>query len=151
MPNFTCLGRDGNSRTFDYQLSTNSLSPNTYIFRVKTVPPPASGDFFELGVEKINSNTVQVIMAHHHNHASYCAMGIPEALLPIVKRVLNMNVESSPEKSNHQNVYRTDAATKYWQRLEKVGGAIYDSTRDVYSVIGYVKNNAADHCCDSIT
>lgn len=60
-------------------------------------------------------------------------MGIPEGLLPVVKQYLGMEVESSPTRGA-ANVYRTPAATKYWERLRATGGATYDPVRDVYSV-----------------
>lgn len=86
-----------------------------------------------MAVSEVNPNTVQVEMANHFNRPEYVGMGIPEALLPIVKQELGMQVESSPTRGV-ANVYRTPAATKYWERLVAAGGAIYDSVRDVYSV-----------------
>jgi len=133
MTAFSCTGRDKLKRTFEYSFVKNN-SKGEYTFRVTTNPPPTNGAFFELGLSTLRQGTVRVEMANHFNRAEYVAMGIPEALLPIVKQQLGMNVESSPTRGGG-NVYRTPAATKYWQRLKKSGGATYDADRDVYSVV----------------
>ncbi len=134
MTHLSCVGRDGKTRVFDYQVQISSSGDN-YTFKVRTVPPMKSDDFFELELEKLDTNTVCVIMAHHHNKPEYAAKGIPEALLPEVKRKLEMNVESSPMDGKQNNVFRTPAATKYWERLVATNGAIYDNLRDVYTVV----------------
>ncbi len=129
----SCIGRDGIKRTFDCLVSPNF--GGGFTFRVYTVPPPANGDFFELTLEEVSPTTVRVVMANHFSRPEYTAMGIPEALLPEVKRALGMNVESSPSVGSTPDVRRAPEAKKYWDRLVAVGGAIYDQKRDVYSVI----------------
>lgn len=129
----SCIGRDGTKRTFDYSDSRNF--GGGFTFRVYTIPPPANSDFFELTLEEVNSTTARVVMANHFSRPEYAAMGIPEALLPEVKRTLGMDVESSPSNGPTPDVRRSPEATKYWERLVAVGGAIYDPGRDVYSVI----------------
>jgi hypothetical protein len=133
MPILTCIGRDGIPRTFEYRFSQDILEKR-WTFTVTTIPPPVDGHFFELLVAEQDQNTVRVEMANHHGRSEYAGRGIPEALLPIVKRTLGMEVESSP---SHRvgNVIRMPAATKYWDRLCAVGGARYDVARDVYSVL----------------
>lgn len=133
MSQISCIGRDGITRIFDYSVSQSA--EGGWTFRVRSDPPPASGDFFELGVEKVGLTTVRVVIASHFLRPEYKAMGIPEALLPEIKRVLSLSVESSPTSGATTNVYRTPAATKYWDRLKAAGGATYDSKRDVYTVI----------------
>lgn len=129
----SCIGRDGVSRAFDYTHSTNISGELT--FRARTIPPPSSGDFFELTLEEVNPSTVRVVMANHFSRIEYAAMGIPEALLPEVKRVLGREVESSPSSGATANIRRSPEATKYWDRLVLLGGAMYDASRDVYSVL----------------
>jgi len=133
MHTLTCKGRDGIARTFSYTYKLDPLS-EVWTFRVHTTPPLSSGEFFELAVSEIEPGTVRVVMANHYGVPEYTAMGIPEALLPVVKQVLQMEVESSPP-AGHGNVYRTAAATSYWKRLETTGGAVHDSLRDVYRVV----------------
>lgn len=133
MPTFTCTGRDAITRTFEYRFSTDLQGLRT--FRVTARPVPEDGAFFELAVSELDATTVRVVMAHHFNRPEYAGMGIPEALLPIVKQQLGMVVESSPAQGTGDNVYRQPNATKYWERLRAVGGATYDAARDVYSVI----------------
>lgn len=133
MPTFSSTGRDGVPRIFDYRVTNDALA-GKYTYRVQTQPAPVTGDFFELVVSVLDASTVRVEMVSHFNRSEYIGMGIPETILPIVKRELGMAVVSSPTRGTG-NVYRTAAATKYWERLRKTGGATYDSARDVYSVV----------------
>jgi hypothetical protein len=133
MPSLSCTGRDGVARTFEYTPSRNVGGGFTFV--VRTIPPPSSGDFFELTLEEVDATTVRVVMANHYSRPEYAAMGIPEALLPEVKRALGREVESSPAAGATLNVRRSPEATKYWKRLVAMGGAVYDRQRDVYAVV----------------
>ncbi len=131
MPNFDCVGRDGVTRTFRYEYDKDQFQ-DEWNFRVFSVPAPASGEFFDLSVAKIVDDMVRVIAVAHHNEPAYVAKGIPEALLPIVKQVLNKQVISSPTGGQAGNVYRTPAATKVWERLCASGKATYDAPADIF-------------------
>lgn len=133
MHTLTCKGRDGIVRTFSYVCTLPGLDP-TWTYKVQTIPPLPSDEFFELSVSEIEAGTVRVVTTNNYRVPEYTAMGIPEALLPIVKQELQMEVESSPT-AGLGNVYCTNAATSYWQRLEAMGRAVYDSERDVYQVV----------------
>jgi hypothetical protein len=133
MHTLTCKGRDGIVRTFSYACTPPGLD-STWTYRVQTIPPVASGEFFELSVSEIEAGTVRVVATNNYRVPEYTAMGIPEALLPVVKQELQMEVESSP-KAGSGDVYRTNAATNYWRRLEALGRAAYDSERDVYRIV----------------
>lgn len=128
----SCVGRDGITRTFNYKVVQNSAG-NEWSYQITTIPPPASGDFFELCVAEFAPSRVRVVMANHHGRPEYVGMGIPDALLPKIKIDLNCRVESSPSMGT-SGVYRTPAATKYWERLRIEGIAVYDQASDIYTV-----------------
>jgi hypothetical protein len=75
-------------------------------------------------------------MLAHHDNPAYVAMGIPDALIPVVAEVLHKTVVSSPTTADDTGVYRTEAATKVWERLVGKGLASYDIEADVYKYIG---------------
>lgn len=133
MSQISCVGRDGVTRIFNYKADQN-LAGDEWTYRVTTIPPPLSGDFFELRVAELDPSSVRVIMANHYNKPEYVGMGIPDALLPTIKAELGRNVESSPSQGATGDVYRTPAATSYWKRLLNAGGAIYDQATDIYTV-----------------
>ena len=133
MSQISCRGRDGIVRDFEYRVEHNRTD-GQWTYRVTTIPPPAGGDFFELRVVELDESAVRVVMANHFYKEEYSAMGIPEALLPVVKAELGRAVESSPSQGPVAGIYRADSATKYWERLCKLGGATYDSSTDIFTV-----------------
>lgn len=111
-------------------------APNGY-FVSKPWPNWNTGKSFELTVALNDDcpDTVRIVMMHHYGQEEYSAKGIPDSLLPVVKRALRMSVESSPRHGTTNDVYRTDAATAVWERLLDNGLATYDAQRDVYVLL----------------
>lgn len=132
MKTIQCTGRDEIVRTFSVDESYQSLN-GKWTYRVQTIPPLADNAAFELRVEEIDSQTVRVVAAFHDGRTEYAAMGIPDALLPVIKDKLQKNVESSPPQDGRD--YRTCAATKYWKRLLIAGKATHDEAEDVYRLV----------------
>lgn len=130
MPIFQCVDKHGNQRGFEYTIVLNG---NEVTFRVTNIPPLPTGEFFDLKVEHIDAAHVRIVMLHHHYEPAYVGKGIPDALLPIASRELGKAVQSSPTSSAGA-IYRTDAATRMWKRLEAKGMATYDSQTDVYTL-----------------
>lgn len=133
MKTIECSGRDGKTRIFEYTFTRDQFQDGKYTFKVFSIPRPLSNEAFEMSVSVIDENTVRVVTANHFNEFEYKARGIPDALLFAIKGELGKNVESSPGGSAEStDVYRTGAATRYWNRLCKQNRAIYDNVRDVY-------------------
>jgi predicted acylesterase/phospholipase RssA len=130
-----CTGRDGIERTFDYGFEKDQFE-ETWHFRVQTVPPQPNAEAFDLSVTALDDATLRQIMLAHHNNPVYAAMGIPDALIPVVAAVLGKKVVSSPTTADDAGVYRTESATKVWDRLRDKGHARYDSDTDVYEYTG---------------
>ncbi len=105
---------------------------------MQTVPPQPDGEAFDLSVTALDDATVRQTMLAHHGNPAYAAMGIPDALIPVVAAVLGKKVVSSPTTVDDTGVYRTQAATKVWDRLLGKGLASYDPDADVYEYTGQV-------------
>lgn len=132
MTKILCIDKNEQVRTFDYSVSELSLS-SEWEYRVTTIPPLVSGEFFQLRVKEISPQTVRVVMLKHNDEPSYIAMGIPDKLLQIVKQDLSKNVESSPTMSQEGDS-RNELATKVWDRLVAKNLASYDSSNDIYKL-----------------
>jgi hypothetical protein len=124
----------GTSREFLWRVTKDAFE-DKWTFRVETEDNWRSNQCFELSVAALDDDTVRVIMMKHHEQEEYRAKGIPDALLPEIKRHLAKNVESSPEAAESGGVYRTQDATKVWKRLETKGLATYNEVRDVYLLL----------------
>jgi hypothetical protein len=135
MPLLLYTGRDGVERGFEYGVEKDQFE-ETWHFRVQTVPPQPDGEAFDLSVAALDEATVRQVMLAHHNNTAYAAMGIPDALIPVVAAVLGKKVVSSPTTADDAGVYRTVAATKVWDRLVQKGVATFHAGADIYEYTG---------------
>lgn len=128
-PTLTCVGKDGQERTFFYTYEPAELG-ESHTFWVETDPLPANGNRFEMGFKDLKHDTVRVTIAEHHNEPAYASMGIPEALIPVAAAVLQKHITSSPSTATETDVYRVKQATAYWKRTK---GATYDEKTDIFT------------------
>jgi hypothetical protein len=130
-----CVDAHGANLTFVYERCAGQYSPNTsetWTYRVRCNPGDTHS--FEMSLEEVDSNTVQIIMMIHYDRPEYAAKGIPDALIAAVATDLNKTVVSSPTRGR-MNVSRNEKATKVWDRLVAAGRATYDKTADVYTYL----------------
>ena len=133
MPDLQCTSRNGVASVFSCRRHLQSFSgPNHWRFWVTAIPPPAHGDSFQLDVVETQTGSVRIVLAENYKRPEYSAMGIPDALIPAVAASLGVDVESSPSVGA-PGVFRTPAATNYWERLRKRGMATYDTGTDIYT------------------
>lgn len=125
-----CVGADGTSRTFSVEMEREDPRGEVTIY-VRTVPPPESGEFFQLSLKHESEGIARITMINHHRCSEYSAKGIPESLLLHAMGQLAVTIESSPT-SGDGNVFRSDQAEKMWRRLEGKGLAVYIEERDVF-------------------
>lgn len=113
---FECIGRDGNKRMFWFVFEPDAPNMKKVFFRVFD-SPAKTGEFFEMNLIRCQSgmHRIQMIKAHD---SKYCAMGIPDTLIPYASCLLKSAICSSL-KSNRsdQSEWQTDKATKMWLRL----------------------------------
>lgn len=134
MPQLQCTDRDGNSQTFEYEFKPD-MSKLQWTFRVWQLGEDLSNGFFELVVTEVSPSDVRITMLNHFQIPMYRAKGIPDALIPEVRRALDRNVQSSPTRGATADVYRTKDATKVWNRLVEAGLARHDKTTDVFHLL----------------
>jgi len=129
-----CVGRDGTLHNFVYECDKGTgVLGDEWTYRVRTESSDPEDQFFELRLVETLPGVARVDMVNNFGDARFTAKGIPDALLPVVKSKLGMQIVSSP-RLGPGGIYRTDAATKMWERLIGKGLAAYDSTTDVFSL-----------------
>lgn len=104
-------------------------------FIVESVPRPPSNLTVIFTFTPIKANTLRQTAIDHFEEPAYAAMGIPDVMLPEVKSVLKMEVESSPPDGVEPGVFRSIRVEKMWKRLVEKGIAEYLPDRRVYRVL----------------
>jgi hypothetical protein len=99
-----CFDTLGRQNIFCYSLTQTG---DKWFFRVRPKGASPTSDFFELTVEEVDSSCVRVIMMHNHGYAPVKAKGIPDALIPEIRRVLGREVQSSPTLGSSHDVRRS--------------------------------------------
>lgn len=104
-----------------------------YVCRVRSIPQPDDGEFFELRLKPSIQGVLQVVGIYAHKER-YRRKGIPDALLPRMCKILRCRVRSSPTagEGETQDQWRTPDATAMWNRLVSHGLASYDVSSDLY-------------------
>lgn len=92
-----------------------------------------TGNAFELILKPVDEKSYMIMMMN--SHQKYGGFGIPDALIPFLAQYLESSVCSSPRMSEDRNYWRTDEATKVWERLVSVGKARYEKTTDIYHIV----------------
>jgi hypothetical protein len=130
MAEISCIDRDGQSRIYTYTVTKN-FQESEWSYRFRSIPPPESGEAFEITVSLISGSEVQVIAMYNNGESEYVAKGIPDFGIPLIASELQKTVCSSPNLCMN-GVFRTPQATKVWQRLVDKGQAMYSEAEDVY-------------------
>lgn len=127
-----CLGRDGKYRTFAYRYKYDS-GRGEWEFKVDSIPPPDSGELFQFTFKELSDGTVRLIAVYHEDEPAYVAMGIPDELLVKARVIIGKPISSSPSNGGG-NTFRTDRATKMWERLKDKCVAQYDKQNEFYFI-----------------
>ena len=90
--------------------------------------PSYEGDFFEVTLELLDNCTAQTTEIYGNRLRG---KGIPEVFLPIIAGILDRNLRSS-SSAKKADRWRTEDATRMWERLRKQGLAGYDEATDQY-------------------
>jgi hypothetical protein len=133
MTAITCVGQDGQTRTFNVIEYSDGTSNGQIYYQVHAIPPPANGEFFSLTLTPLEKNIFRVT-AIHGNDPVYRGMGIPEPLFKLVAALRGVTIVSSPGKAS-PGVWREPPATKMWERIRANGHATYDPHSDVYTFV----------------
>jgi hypothetical protein len=122
---------------FWYTAERDDVYPDAVIvFRVHRSNPPKmlEENWFEMTVERCSNGSWKITyIGDAERRPHYVAMGIPDALIPEVSRILQAAVRSSSKVgTNGANEFRTVQSDKMWKRLQDSGLARYVPTKDYY-------------------
>lgn len=134
MPQLECTDRHGHIESFNYDFEPD-IDGQQWTFHVWEFGKELSDGFFELVATEVGPSEVRITMLHRFGNPRYSAKGIPDALIPEVHRVLEKGVQSSPGHGKTSDVYRTEDATKVWNRLVSAGLARHDKPTDVFHLL----------------
>ena len=131
-----CLGKDDVKTTFSYSIEESEINGfKKWIFRI--VPQNLEfTDWFEFSVVELGNGVGKVITMNTNFKKEYSAKGIPDKMIEEASNKLELNIISSTNKKAHKfldNEWRTEAASKVWNRLVTRGIAIYDEEKDLYT------------------
>lgn len=128
----TGVGRDGRKRNFLFDSPNKDDGPPARIqVKVRAELQGPSEDFFELELVKESHGLLRIQTIHHHHAPHLKQMGIPEVLLPHLKKRFGMQIQSSPA-AGPPGVSRSPSATAMWERLSAASLATYDAQTDTY-------------------
>jgi hypothetical protein len=125
-----CVGKDNTSKVFFYKYNYDMLS-GEHSMKIYN-SQACNTEFFEL-TAKEEDDYLKIIMMRK-NDEMYGGKGIPDAAIPELATLSEMTVCSS-SNGNGNGEYRTEAATKVWERLESKGKAGYDKASDRFTYL----------------
>jgi hypothetical protein len=133
-----CADSDGNENEFLYSLEESEENGHVkWIFRVMPADMQAT-DWYEFAVTKIDDSTGKVTVMNNRNMIQYKGKGITEKLIEEASKVLDITIISSTNVSDAKSLsteWRTEPATKIWERLKSKGNASHDQQRDIYTYL----------------
>lgn len=132
MHTLKCVDKDGKEEFFILK-SHRSHDEQKIHYSVHTEPAPSSGEFFELTIEDLG-NEFKVVAMFNHGEKAFKKKGIPDALLVYIASTHGKPVCSSRTTGPHGE-YRTQDATKVWDRLVTNNTASYFPDEDVYRIL----------------
>lgn len=133
-----CIDSTGKENLFCYSMEESEEQGRLkWVFKVMPSDLRAA-DWYEFAVTKINDTTGKVTVMENRNMIEYRGMGITERLIDEANRVLNLTIISStnnPEGTSLAIEWRSDPATKIWERLKAKGRANHNKETDIYTYI----------------
>lgn len=136
-----CTDSEGNESRFLYSITESEEEGRVkWIFRVMPDNLDAM-DWYEFAITIIDDSTGKVTVMDNRNMIQYRGKGITEKLIDESSRVLNITIISStnnPSAKSLETEWRTEPATKIWERLKAKGAASLNEQTDIYT---YLKNH----------
>src|SRR4051812_706019 len=114
-----CVARDGSVRMWLYDIIPEHDGSRRE-WQVRAWPqdapgPDAGGEFYELTLEEIDTESVRVILAANHLLEGHGGRGVAPALYPILARRLGRRLLSGRLGVPGTNEWRADRATEIWR------------------------------------
>jgi len=108
--------------------------------------PDGGGEWYDVGLQEIDRESVRIIIANNHLPARYQGRGVAIALYPVLARRLGRRLVSSRTTVAKTNEWRTPRATEIWHYLVSVGEAEELGGADCFVIDGrpgYARPTAA--------
>jgi hypothetical protein len=135
-----CTDKDGIMNLFKYALKESEDDGRAvWVFYVLPHDLKAP-DFFEFAITMVGVNLGKVTMMKNRDLKEYVGKGITERMIEEASTVLDIQICSStnnPDKKVFKTEWRTEPATKIWERLRVRGRATYSVEDDIYT---YIRN-----------
>lgn len=117
-----------------------------YSLRIYATPPPFKGEFYESTLKSISEEGAKSTMMDAHGQPQYLGIGLPETALRIASHVLKMNILSSRNKSAPEGEFRTEKATKVWERLrEELPSRVTYNLEEDYYILTYDQDDQLEY------
>ena len=140
-----CTDSEENENRFLYSITESEEEGRVkWIFRVMPGNLNAT-DWYEFAVTKIDDSTGKVTVMDNRNMIQYRGKGITEKLIDESSKVLNITIVSStniPSAKSLANEWRTEPATKIWERLKAKGSTSHDEQTDIYTYLKKSSNES---------
>lgn len=133
-----CVDCEGNENRFLYSIEkSEDQGCVKWIFRVIPDDKKAT-DWYEFAVTQIDESIGKVTVMNNRDMIQYRGKGITEKLISESSLVLGLTIISSTSVQigkSLENEWRTEPATKIWERLRVKGNASHDTITDIYTYL----------------
>lgn len=137
-----CSDSNGNETNFLYSLNeSNEQGRKKWVFKVMPHDLNAT-DWYEFSITEIDGTTGKITLMNNRNLPEYRGKGITIKLIEEASNVLGLTIISSTnveEAMTLDTEWRTEPATKIWEKLRAQGLAVYDEATDIYTYVPSVK------------
>ncbi len=114
MKEFSTIDINGNTQRFQYLIEFSELD-NEVTFRVFTIPANEMC-WFSYRLKLLSKVLAKSEHMSNNNCPEFAKMGIPERIIEIASKELNMDIQSSPINPQSGN-FLISASKKAWERL----------------------------------
>ena len=129
------VGKGGVATTFKYSVEIDNVNGKD-VSNFSLIPENEQFvDLFSFSITHINDTTAKVTVMDAHHRPEYSAKGIPEALIKEANLITGKRIISSKSYVEEGGEFRTQHATKVWNRLVDEGRAEYDNDSDTYTYL----------------
>jgi len=133
MTTIICTGNDNVARTFEYEHIFNDSEAVPYhLFRVFSLPK--SNDFYSMEISKSLNGKFIITSIANNSDPALKGKGITEKMIQEARTILGQSIWSSSNRGHKffETEWRSEPATKIWERLVKKKLASYDPINDRY-------------------
>ncbi|MFZ3218421.1 MAG: hypothetical protein WA174_00225 [Rhodoferax sp.] len=128
-----CVGQGAVSRSFNVRLTKlePEFEPVHWEVQLTRLAPDENEEPYELTLVEEDDDCARIDVIHNHSNPHFLKAGIPEVLLPAVASRIGRRIRSNSSIAVG-NIFRSENATRMWERLRSIGRATLDNETDFY-------------------